>query len=187
MTDKEPALVRFTPTALEGAFILDLDVGEDDRGFFARAFCAREYEERGLDSRVAQRNISFNSRCGTVRGLHYQVGPAAEPKTVRCTRGVIFDVIVDLRPGSPTYLRHIGVELSADNRRSIYVPALFAHGYQTLTDDAEVDYMVGEFYSPEHERGACYDDPAFGIDWPIGATAISEKDRNWPLFETVGR
>ncbi|GAB4326273.1 MAG: dTDP-4-dehydrorhamnose 3,5-epimerase [Leptolyngbyaceae cyanobacterium] len=175
----------FTETKLKGAFIVDVELLADQRGAFARTFCAQEFEQHGLKSTVAQCNLSFNHKAGTIRGMHYQIPPAAETKLVRCTKGAIYDVIVDLRPASPTYRQHIGVELSADNRRALYVPELFAHGYQALTDGAEVVYQVGEFYTPGYERGLRYDDPAFGISWPLPVTVISEKDASWPLFEAV--
>ncbi|UIE37727.1 dTDP-4-dehydrorhamnose 3,5-epimerase [Leptodesmis sichuanensis] len=175
----------FTETKLKGAFIVDVELLADQRGAFARTFCAQEFEQHGLKPTVAQCNLSFNHKAGTIRGMHYQIPPAAETKLVRCTKGAIYDVIVDLRPASPTYRQHIGVELSADNRRALYVPELFAHGYQALTDGAEVVYQVGEFYTPGYERGLRYDDPAFGISWPLPVTVISEKDASWPLFEAV--
>lgn len=173
----------FTETALKGAFLIDLDLRSDTRGFFARTFCQREFAEHGLALTVAQANTSFNSRRGTVRGLHFQYPPAGETKVVRCTRGAMVDVIVDLRPESPTYLTHVAVELTADNRRSLVVPERFAHGYQTLTDDVEVSYLVSEFYTPGAEDGLRYDDPLLGIVWPIAVADISDKDRTWPLLE----
>jgi dTDP-4-dehydrorhamnose 3,5-epimerase len=172
----------FTPTPLAGAFIIDLQPHRDDRGFFARAFCAREFEAHGLDPNVAQANLSFNHRRGTVRGMHYQVPPALEPKFIRCLKGAILDVIVDMRPDAATYLQHVAVELSAENHRALYVPGLFAHGFQTLEDDTEVLYQVGSFYAPDHERGARYDDPAFGIEWPLPVSTISEKDLAWAPY-----
>lgn len=175
----------FTETKLKGAFIIDLELRGDDRGGFARTFCAKEFEEHGLKPTVAQCNLSFNYKAGTLRGMHYQIPPAAETKLVRCTKGAIYDVIIDLRPESPTYMQHIGVELTAENRRALYVPELFAHGYQALTDGAEVVYQVGEFYTPGYERGIRYDDPAFKIEWPIPVTVISEKDAAWKPFEAV--
>lgn len=175
----------FTETKLKGAFIIDLELRGDDRGAFARTFCANEFEQHGLKPTVAQCNLSFNHKAGTLRGMHYQVPPAAETKLVRCTKGAIYDVIIDLRPDSPTYGQHIGVELTADNRRALYVPEMFAHGYQALTDGAEVVYQVGEFYTPGYERGIRYDDPAFGIEWPMPITVISEKDAAWSRFEPV--
>jgi dTDP-4-dehydrorhamnose 3,5-epimerase len=176
----------FHETKLKGAFIVDLDRKEDDRGFFARAFCAREFDEHGLRSQVVQANMSYNHKKGTLRGMHYQVAPASEPKFIRCISGAIWDVIIDMRPDSPTYLQHIGVELSAENRRAIYVPDMFAHGNQALTDGAELLYLVGEFYTPGCERGVRYDDPAIGIEWPLPVTVISEKDQSWPLIGTNG-
>lgn len=175
----------FTETKLKGAFIIDLEHREDNRGFFARSFCAKEFEDHGLKPTVAQCNLSFNHKKGTLRGMHYQVPPAAETKLIRCTRGAIYDVIVDMRPESPTYLVHIGVELSEENRRALYVPELFAHGYLALTDGAEVTYQVGEFYTPGYERGLRYDDPILGIEWPTEITVISEKDAAWALLETT--
>jgi len=175
----------FTETKLKGAFIIDLDLREDHRGAFARTFCAKEFEEHGLKPSVAQCNLSFNYKAGTLRGMHYQVPPAAETKLVRCTKGAIYDVIIDMRPDSPTFMQHIGVELTADNHRSLYIPEMFAHGYQALTDGAEVVYQVGEFYTPGYERGLRYDDPAFGIEWPMPVTVISEKDAAWALYEPV--
>ena len=172
----------FTETPLAGAFVLDLERRGDDRGFFARTFCQHEFTDHGLEPVVAQCNLSWNARAGTLRGMHYQLPPAAETKLVRCTAGAIYDVIVDLREGSPTYLQHFGVELTAENRRALYVPALFAHGYQALTDGAEVIYQVGEFYTPGAERGLRHDDPGLGIEWPIAVTDISEKDAAWPLL-----
>lgn len=174
----------FVETKLMGAFIVELDKKDDDRGFFARAYCAREFEQHGLRPQVVQANMSYNHKRGTVRGMHYQVPPASEPKFIRCIRGAIWDVIIDMRPGSPTYLQHIGVELSADNRRAIYVPDMFAHGNQALTDGAELLYLVGEFYTPGCERGVRYDDPEISIEWPIPVTVISDKDASWPLLET---
>jgi dTDP-4-dehydrorhamnose 3,5-epimerase len=175
--------VRFTQTPLEGAHVIEPNLVEDDRGGFARTFCAREFVEHGLSDVVAQANLSFNHRRGTLRGMHYQLPPAAEAKLVRCTRGAIHDVIVDMRPDSPTYLAHFAIELSEGNRTALYVPELFAHGYQALTDGAEVVYQVSEFYAPGYELGLMYDDPALGIDWPLPVSVISEKDRSWPRYE----
>lgn len=172
-----------TETPLKGAFIIDLDRKTDNRGFFARAFCAKTFEQHGLKPTVVQTNIAYNHKKGTVRGMHYQIPPAAETKLVRCVRGAIYDVIVDLRPESPTFMRHIGVELTQDNRKALYIPERFAHGYQTLTDDCEVTYQVGEFYTPGYERGLRYDDPMLHIVWPLPAGEMSEKDRNWKLLD----
>jgi len=174
--------MTFTPTELEGAFVLDLERREDARGFFARSFCVKEFQAHGLSLDIVQCNVAFTHRKGTVRGLHCQVAPAAETKLMRCTQGAIYDVIVDLRPGSPTYLKHLGVELTAENRRALFVPALFMHGYQALTEDTEVTYLVNEFYNAGCERGLRYDDPALGIRWPLPVSIVSEKDRCWPLL-----
>ena len=174
----------FTETKLSGAFIIDLQLREDDRGFFARAFCQHEFAEHGLKPVIAQANIGFNRRKGTLRGMHFQYPPAPETKLVRASRGAVLDIIVDLRPESPTYLQHITVELSADNRRGIYIPERFAHGYQALEDDTETTYHVGEFYTPGAEGGLPYDDPRLGLTWPLPVTAMSDKDREWkPLAE----
>jgi len=176
--------MRFAETDLSGAFVIDLEPHEDDRGFFARAFCQHEFEEHGLNPIVAQGNLAFNRRKGTVRGMHFQIPPAAETKLVRATRGAIVDKIVDLRPESPTYLHHISVELNEDNHRALYVPERFAHGYQALVDATETSYQVGEFYSPAHERALPHDDPRLGLEWPLPVTVISEKDRNAPRLDT---
>ena len=176
--------MRFIETSLKGAFILELEERADDRGFFARTFCATEFTDHGLKPMVAQCNLSFNHRAGTLRGMHYQVPPAAETKLVRCTRGAILDIIVDLRPESPTWLQHIEVELNEDNHRALFVPERFAHGYQVLTDRTETSYQVGEFYNPPNERALRYDDPRLGLEWPLPVTVISEKDKNAPLLET---
>lgn len=175
--------MRFTETKLAGAFILDLELREDSRGFFARTFCQKEFEAHGLKPSVAQCNCSYNHRKGTMRGMHYQLPPAAETKLVRCTRGGIYDVIIDLRPGSSTYRQWVGVELTEQNRRQLYVPEMFAHGYLTLTEGAEVAYQVGEFYTPGYERGIRYDDPVFKIEWPVAIEVISDKDAAWPAFK----
>jgi dTDP-4-dehydrorhamnose 3,5-epimerase len=177
--------MKFTETKLKGAFIIDLEQRPDHRGFFARTFCMEEFQEHGLKPTVAQCNLSFNHKKGTLRGMHYQIAPATETKLIRCTQGAIYDVIVDMRPNSPTYLLHIGVELTAENRRALYVPEMFAHGYQTLTDAAEVTYQVGEFYTPGYERGLHYDDPVLGIEWPLPVSEISVKDAAWPLLQSI--
>jgi dTDP-4-dehydrorhamnose 3,5-epimerase len=174
--------VIFTETTLSGAFIIDVERREDDRGFFARAFCQNEFTDHGLKPLIAQANIAFNKRKGTLRGMHFQFPPAAETKLVRCTRGAIVDIIVDLRPESPTYLQHVAVELSADNHRALYVPERFAHGYQVLEDTTETSYQVGEFYTPEAEGGLRHDDPRLGLIWPLPVTEITEKDRAFPLL-----
>ena len=176
----------FTTTPIEGVAIIDLEPRSDDRGFFARSFCSDEFSEHGLLPMVEQCNISYNYKAGTMRGMHYQLSPATEAKLVRCIAGAIVDKIVDLRPDSPTYLQHVSVELSAANRRSFYVPPMFGHGYQTLTDDAEVLYQVSEKYTPGMERGLRHDDPALGLDWPLPVSVITEKDATWPLLELAG-
>jgi dTDP-4-dehydrorhamnose 3,5-epimerase len=175
--------MQLTETKLKGSFIIDLEERTDHRGFFARTFCAKEFAAHGLKPTVAQCNLSFNYKKGTLRGMHYQIAPATETKLIRCTQGAIYDVIIDIRPESPTYLSHIGVELTAENRRALYVPEMFAHGYQALTDRAEVVYEVSEFYTPGYERGLRYNDPAFDIEWPLPVSEISQKDAAWPLFE----
>ncbi len=172
----------FTETKLEGAYIIDVEPREDSRGFFARAFCQREFAAHGLKPVIAQANLAFNRIQGTLRGMHFQFPPAAETKLVRCTRGAILDVIVDLRPESPTYLEHVAVELNEDNFRAIYVPERFAHGYQVLRDRTETSYQVGEFYVPAADGGLRYDDPHLGIRWPLRTTVISEKDQAWRLL-----
>jgi dTDP-4-dehydrorhamnose 3,5-epimerase len=175
--------MRFSKTELEGAYVIDLTPIEDARGFFARAWCAREFGEHGLETRVAQANLSFNKQQGTIRGMHFQRSPHEEVKFVRCTRGALYDVIIDLRPESVTYRGWLGVELSAGNGRMLYVPRGFAHGFQTLVDDTETFYMVSEFYTPGAEGGVRWDDPAFSIGWPLGPpTQISDKDSSWPDF-----
>jgi dTDP-4-dehydrorhamnose 3,5-epimerase len=171
-----------TPTEIAGPAIIDLEQRTDERGFFARTFCREEFQEAGLDPAVEQCNLSFNHRAGTMRGMHMQRPPHKEPKLIRCSRGAIVDIIVDMRDGSPTRLQHVSVELTADNRRALYVPAYFAHGYLTLTDDTEVLYQTGGAYVPGAERGFRYDDPALGLEWPVPVTTISPKDASWPLL-----
>jgi dTDP-4-dehydrorhamnose 3,5-epimerase len=172
----------FTETKLAGAFVIELERHEDARGFFARSFCQREFETRGLNPNVTQCNISFNKRKGTLRGMHFQAAPFAETKLVRCTTGSIFDVIVDLRPASRTFKKHFAVELSAANRRMLYIPEEFAHGFQTLEDNTEVFYQMSQVYSAEHARGVRWNDPAFGIQWLDGERIMNERDRNYPDF-----
>ncbi|MFD1519508.1 dTDP-4-dehydrorhamnose 3,5-epimerase [Pseudonocardia yunnanensis] len=174
--------MQITPTPLPGSALIDLTLLEDDRGFFARMFCRQEFIEAGLEPLVEQANVSFNHKAGTLRGLHYQLEPNAETKLVRCSRGAIYDVIVDLRAESPTYLRWFGAELTADNRTAMYVPRSFAHAYLTLTDGVEVSYQVSTPYTPGAERGLRWDDPTIGIDWPIPPVIVSDKDANWPLL-----
>jgi dTDP-4-dehydrorhamnose 3,5-epimerase len=172
----------FRETPLAGAYVVDIEPRADDRGFFARAWCARELEQQGLSAYVAQVNLSQNQRKGTLRGMHYQVAPHEEVKLVRCIRGALYDVIIDLRSGSPTRGHWFGVELTAANRLMLYVPAGFAHGFQALADDTEALYQVSEFYTPGAERGVRHDDPAFAIRWPLPVTAISDKDASWPDY-----
>ena len=176
--------MQFTETKLKDAFIIDLELKQDYRGFFARTFCQKEFEAHGLKPIVAQCNLSFNYKKGTLRGMHYQIPPATETKLIRCIKGAIYDVIIDMRLNSPTYLQHIGVELSDKNRRALYVPEMFAHGYQALTDETEVIYQVSEFYTPNTEKGLRYNDPLLKIEWPLSVSEISEKDTNWPLLST---
>jgi len=173
----------FTETTLKGSFIIELEKREDERGFFARAWCKTEAEGHGLRSHFLQFNMSFSKKKGTIRGLHYQLPPHQEFKLVRCTKGAIYDVIIDLRSESPTYGHWMGVELRADNYKMLYVPAGFAHGFQTLMDSTEVFYPVSEFYAPASERGIRWDDTTFGIDWPeTDYLIISEKDKRWPDY-----
>jgi dTDP-4-dehydrorhamnose 3,5-epimerase len=174
----------FTETELKGAFIIEPEKLQDHRGFFARAWCKNEFEAHGLNASREQSNISFNLKKCTLRGMHYQISPFEEVKLVRCTRGAIFDVIIDLRPDSPTFLKWFGIELNLDNYKMLYVPENFAHGYLTLTDNAEVYYQVSKPYSPDHERGLRWNDPVLGVNWPIGGEPlISDKDKNWPSFK----
>jgi dTDP-4-dehydrorhamnose 3,5-epimerase len=174
--------VIFTETKLNGVCIIEIEKLRDHRGFFARVWCQKEFEEHNLVSRIKQANVSYNKTKGTLRGMHYQVTPYEETKLVRCTKGSIYDVIIDLRPASPTYTQWIGVELTAGNYKMLYVPENFAHGFQTLEDDTEVTYQVSQFYTPGSERGIRWDDPAFSIDWPIEVQVISDKDKSWPDF-----
>lgn len=173
----------FTETKLSGAFIIEPERLEDERGFFARSFCQREFEDHGLDLNVAQCNISFNQKRGTLRGMHYQAPPYQEEKLVRCTKGAIYDVIIDLRPESLTFKQWVAADLTAENRRMIYVPAGFAHGFQTLEDETEVFYQMSEFYHPECTRGVRWDDPAFEIEWYSKVESISKNDATYPLFK----
>ena len=173
----------FKETRLKNAFIIEVEPIEDDRGLFARTWCQKEFEALNLNANFVQSNVSFNTRKGTLRGMHYQVPPHQEAKLVRCTSGAIFDVLIDLRQESPTYKQWLGVRLTAENHVMIYVPEGFAHGYQTLEDDTEVSYQVSQYYCPEAERGVCYKDPSFGIEWPLDVQVISEKDSNWPVYQ----
>lgn len=167
----------FTETPLKGAYLIGLEKKEDSRGFFARNFCQREYEARGLDGRIVQINSSLSVAKGTLRGMHYQLAPKAETKIIRCIQGAVLDVILDIRPGSPTFASHFAAELSPDNRLMMYVPKGFAHGFLTLQASSEVLYLVTEFYSPQCERTIRWDDPAFAIRWPFQPAVISEKDK----------
>jgi len=173
----------FTAANLNGAFIIELQKREDERGFFARSWCRREFEEHGLNTQLAQCSISFNAKKGTLRGMHYQVRPFEEAKIIRCTMGSIYDVIIDLRPGSSTFKQSFGIELSADNRKMLYVPEGCAHGFLTLEDNSEIFYQMTEFYSPEHARGFRWDDPLFNISWPSQPHVISERDRTYPDYD----
>jgi dTDP-4-dehydrorhamnose 3,5-epimerase len=172
----------FTETSLKGAFVIGLDRKEDIRGYFARTFCVEEFQAHGLNPSVAQCNVSFNKRKGTLRGMHWQAPPSAEAKLVRVVRGAICDVIVDLRQESTTYLQHIAVDLTAENGLALFIPEGFAHGFQTLADDTEVFYQMSEFFAPEHARGARWDDPAFGLRWPLPISIMNERDQSWPVF-----
>lgn len=175
--------MQFIATKLEGAWVVEPQAHTDSRGLFARTYCAREFSEHGLVDRFVQCNTSWNVRKGTVRGLHFQLPPSSEFKLVRCTAGSLVDVIVDLRPNSPTYLEHITVELTATNRLALFIPALFAHGFQTLEDGTEVFYQMTEYYAPKLARGIRSDDPKLGIKWPLPVAAISDQDRSWPPLE----
>jgi len=179
--------VIFTETKLKGAFVIEVERREDDRGFFARTFCQKEFAEHGLKPVIAQANIAFNKRKGTLRGMHFQYPPHAETKLVRATRGSILDIIVDLRPESATYLQHVAVELSADGHRALYVPERFAHGYQALEDGTETSYQVGESYAPGSEGGLSPFDPRLGLTWPLPVAVISPKDAAWRLLSEVER
>ncbi len=172
----------FLETVVKGAFLLEPERQEDTRGSFARTWCEKECGARGLNTRVVQCSVAFNKRKGTLRGLHYQAPPHEEAKLVRCTRGAIYDVIVDLRPDSPTFKQHVGLVLSGENGRLLYVPEGCAHGFQTLEDDTEVSYQMSEFYSPDHARGVRWNDPAFGIEWPAAERIILDRDQRYPDF-----
>jgi dTDP-4-dehydrorhamnose 3,5-epimerase len=174
--------VIFRETGLEGAFVVEPELMEDERGFFARTWCQREFEAHGLRVGWVQGNISGNHRAGTLRGMHYQVAPHGEIKLVRCTSGSLYDVIVDLRPQSPTYMKHVGVELSSHNRKMLYIPEGVAHGFQTLEDSTEVFYLMSALYAPEYACGVRWNDPVFGIQWPPAARIISARDQNYPDY-----
>ena len=172
----------FIETKLKGAFVIELERLEDERGFFARTFCHQEFEDYGLNPRVVQCNISFNKKNGTLRGMHYQIAPHEEAKLVMCTRGAIYDVIIDLRRDSQTYCQWVAVELHAKNHKMLYVPECFAHGFQTLEDNTVVFYEMSEFYHAKFARGVRWDDPAFGIEWPISERIISVTDEQYRRF-----
>lgn len=174
--------MKFTESPLQNAWILEIEPRGDERGYFARTFCRNELEAHGLDATIVQSNSSYSRDAGTLRGMHYQKAPAEETKLIRCLRGSIFDVIIDLRPDSSTYLQSYGIELTADNLRMLYIPKGFAHGFMTLQDHTEVLYMVGEYYTPNCEDGLRYNDPKFNIEWPVEPSVVSEKDQNWPDF-----
>ncbi len=178
--------MHFQKTSLSGAFTIEMDRIEDERGFFARTFCADEFRKHGLATSFVQANMSLSHDPGTLRGLHFQRGPAQETKLVRCIAGRLFDVIVDNRPDSPTFLKHVSVELSAESGRALYVPKGFAHGFQTLEPGTVASYMVDEFYAQGHEGGYHYNDPVLDIAWPLDVTTISQKDKSWPMISDRG-
>ena len=175
--------MKFTQTKLKGAYTIDVEKREDERGFFARTFCANEFSEQNLENRFVQANMSFNYKKGTLRGMHFQKAPYQEDKLVRCTKGSLYDVIIDLRPESETFKQWIGVELTEENRRALFVPKGFAHGFITLEDNTEINYLVTQFYTPAADSGVRYNDPVFNITWPVEITSVSEKDKNHPDFE----
>ena len=170
--------MKFQETKLKGAFLVDPERREDERGFFGRVFCVEEFQAQGLETRLVQCSISFNCQKGTLRGMHFQASPFEEVRLVRCTMGVVYDVILDLRPGSSTFKQWQGIELNADNRRMVYIPRGFAHGFLTLADDSELFYQMSEYYHPEAVQGVRWNDPAFNIHWPLPISLISDKDLN---------
>ena len=171
--------MKFEPTPLAGAFVIEMQLFRDDRGFFSYSFDRGKFQQHGITADIVQSNLSFNLKKGTLRGMHFQIEPRAQPKLVRCTAGAVYDVIVDLRVASPTFCKWFGVELSAENRRSLFIPAGFAHGFQTLSDNSELLYDMFEWYAPETARGVRYNDPAFGIQWPLEISVISERDATY--------
>lgn len=175
------ACLNFTPTRVIGATLIDPIRREDDRGYFGRKWCLREFAEHGIDFIPLQASTAFNLRKGTVRGIHLQVDPALEAKLIHCPKGSIFDVVLDLRPESATYGKWFGTELSAENQRMLYIPERCGHGYQTLEDETSVYYLTSQYFTPSAARGARFDDPAFGVEWPLAPTSISDQDRNWPI------
>lgn len=176
--------MNFTELKINGVYLVEVKRIEDERGFFGRSFCQKEFQQLGLNTQIVQSNLSHNKKKGTLRGLHMQEKPFEESKLVRCTRGAIFDVAVDMRAGSETFAQWVGVELTEENNKMLYIPEGFAHGYLTLEDDTDVMYHVSQFYTPASERGFRWNDPAFNIQWPIDPVIISEKDRNQPLLQT---
>jgi dTDP-4-dehydrorhamnose 3,5-epimerase len=181
----EGLVMKFEPAPLAGALVIEMQLFRDDRGFFSYSFDRAKFQEQGIAGEIVQTNLSFNLKKGTLRGMHFQAAPKAQPKLVRCTAGVIFDVIVDLRENSATYRQWFGIELSAENHRSLYIPAGFAHGFQTQSDNAELLYDMFEWYAPESARGVRYNDPAFGIRWPLDVSVISDRDTAYADFETA--
>jgi len=175
----------FAETKVRGAYVIEIERRTDTRGFFGRAWCAKDFEAHGLTARIAQVNVSGNLRKGTLRGLHYQLAPHHEAKVVGCIQGAIYDIVLDLRRDSPTYLQWVAVELTSGNHRMLYIPEGCAHGFQTLTDDTDLLYLMTEFYSPAHAQGVRYNDPAFGIEWPLTVECISDADRAWPDYRTM--
>jgi dTDP-4-dehydrorhamnose 3,5-epimerase len=175
--------MKLTQTKIRGVWVIEFERKEDQRGFFARAWCRREFEAHGLNPELKQINVGFTAMAAGVRGMHFQLPPHAEAKTVRCTMGALFDVAVDIRPDSPTFKEWVGVELTADNHRTLYIAEGCAHGYQTLADNTEILYLTTAFHAPDSAAGYRFDDPAFGISWPLPAGIISEADRRWPAFE----
>jgi len=174
----------FTETILKNAYVIELEKREDHRGFFARTWDKKEFEEHNLNSNLVQCNVSFSKKCGTLRGMHYQKNPFEESKVIRCTKGKIFDVIIDLRSSSSTFKKWFGIELTEENYKMLYVPEGFAHGFQSLEDDSEIIYQVSEFYTPNSELGIHWNDPEFNITWPIEEKIITEKDNSWKLFDS---
>lgn len=185
--ERENSSMRFTEIGIDGVCVIDPTSHEDDRGRFFRAWCSREFAEHGINFLPVQANMGFSVQKGTVRGMHFQIEPALEAKLVRCTRGSMFDVALDLRPSSPTYGKWFGTELSAENGRMLYVPERCAHGYQTLEDQTEMSYMTSQVYTPDAAHGVRFDDPAFGIQWPLAAAVLSEQDRSWKLAHENSR
>ncbi len=177
---QQTAYMIFTETKLKGAYVVEIQKLEDERGFFARSWCRREFETHGLNPQLVQCNISFNACIGTMRGMHYQTKPYEEAKLIRCTMGSIYDVIVDIRPDSPSFKQYLGIVLTPGNYKMLYVPEGFAHGFLTLEDNTEIFYQMSEFYAPDHARGFRWNDPAFGIEWPSNVQVISERDKSYP-------